>query len=593
MAKRKDLRMAKRKSMAKRKLITIDEPGYGEEEGPIDECFSCDGGCFIEGMCYHEDPQGNAATESLCSEYSGTWCGDSDGGGTLPPIPQTVCATDSDFMADSPIHGWCEMPQVAPSKDVCWHAGCSPYEMGEGEHGCWCEHQGPCEILGGVFQGNTCEQEMRYWEFEAMNAIVTSGTCVNVSTSWGEEIASAMKWLAQQCCQNYPATLCAPEATIVTPCKDEGDFESDTNMHGWCEYHTVPQREVCSGAACHFWEDEGSSSGYTSCHCETQDQCEAVGGRYKGYTCSDEATNWGEQGDLLRQAQDQGTCDGITMSWGETLEQWVRHPATQCCRSSPANACNPNARMMTPCKDDADFDPEATLHEWCEMSTQPSQELCEEARCNFWADEWNSGCHCDNEASCTSVNGTYKTQTCSSEANNWDGNIHAVLQDAHEAGTCDNQTFEWGESIPDWLRWKAEKCCRSYPATLCEPDAKTMHPCVSDEDYMPEAAVHEWCDYGSIVEPSHETCEDAGFCHCHKPDACAHFGGQPRSETCEHSAHHQEDIRGLLKQAHEKGSCDDLRTPWNESLADSVRHTARKCCASYPSTFCEEVLDGS
>jgi len=511
---------------------------------------------------------------------------------TLPPVTQAVCASEGDFMPDRAMSGWCDM-QTTPSRDECWNEGCMPYDAGEGAHFCYCMNKDPCEALGGVFEGPTCEEEMRYWEIEAMEAVAASGTCDNVSASWGGSIAEAMGWMAQQCCENYPATICDPEARLTMPCKDEGDFVPAAFVYGMCEYNTVPERGPCTEAGCSFWEDESINSTYRSCHCETQTQCDAVQGRFTGYTCAQQAGDhsMGQEGGLLRQAAEQGTCDGLELSWGETLENWVRHPATNCCISSPANVCNPNARLMTPCKDDADFDGEAALHEWCEMGTKPTREMCEDARCSYWSDEWNEECHCDNEAGCTQVYGTYRRQTCANEVHDWDGGIHASLQEAQDAGTCENQSLDWGETLPDFLRWPAEKCCRSYPATLCEPDAKIMHPCIHDEDFKPEANMNEWCDYGSIVEPAHETCEDAGFCHCHKPDACAHFGGQVRGETCEANAHQRGDIRQLLKEAHEKGNCEDLATPWGQPLVDEIRHTARKCCTSYPSTLCGELDD--
>jgi len=584
----------KKVALAQAKKLTKQGPAeYGDEDEPMDVCtvYACEGGCVLDGTCYREDPKGNPPTQILCDEYRGTWCGGSDGGDhTLPPVQQTVCATEADFIAANKMHGWCEFVAF-PTREMCWERGCSPYEMGEGQHGCHCEQQESCEALGGEFQGPTCEQEMRYWEVEAMNALADSGTCDGIVTSWQEPIASAMKWIARQCCANYPATVCNPEGRVTTTCKNTDDFTPDVLMHGWCEHNTVPERELCQEAGCHFWGDE--KSGQKSCHCENQPECDAVGGRYKGQTCLENAMDFGgQEAELLRQAEEQGSCAGLSTPWGESLEQWANGPSQKCCRSSPANICRPNARAMTPCKDDTDFDAEATLHEWCEFTQQPHQELCEQSGCSYWSDEWSQNCHCGREASCTTAGGTFRSNTCADDIGNWNGDIHAVLQEAHEAGTCEGRSTPWDESLPNFLRWPAQKCCRSYPATLCEPEAKIMHPCINDYDFMPENSLHEWCDYGSALEPSHETCEDAGFCHCHKPDACAHFGGQPHTETCGDSAIHQEDLRQEWLEAREQGTCENQMTSWGESLADATQHTARKCCASYPNTFCSADGDG-
>eukprot|EP00931_Biecheleriopsis_adriatica_P027333 TRINITY_DN1645_c0_g1_i3.p1 TRINITY_DN1645_c0_g1~~TRINITY_DN1645_c0_g1_i3.p1 ORF type:complete len:668 (-),score=145.59 TRINITY_DN1645_c0_g1_i3:64-1947(-) len=47
-------------------------------------CAECENGCIVDNACYMHDPEGNEATEPVCSQYSGLWCGDMEGGEESP-----------------------------------------------------------------------------------------------------------------------------------------------------------------------------------------------------------------------------------------------------------------------------------------------------------------------------------------------------------------------------------------------------------------------------------------------------------------------------------------------------------------------------
>jgi hypothetical protein len=190
---------------------------------------------------------------------------------------------------------------------------------------------------------------------------------------------------------------------------------------------------------------------------------------------------------------------------------------------------------MTPCKDDSDFMPDAAQDVWCEFrDAWPSAEACQQAGCHHYeetiGDNVEDRCWCEEAEPCGRLGGTFFTRTCGEMANDWSFE-HRVLQDAQASGTCDGATFPWGEPLDGWLRHHAEKCCASFPATLCNPEARVRTVCASQEDFMPDASAQEYCDYRG-QEPQHEACEAAGFCHCHREDACEFFGGSFERVTC-------------------------------------------------------------
>jgi len=253
---------------------------------------------------------------------------------TPAPTPHTICATYDDFLPDTQRQGQCEFETV-PTGENCWEQGCHP----SGDQ-CYCYKQEPCESLGGRFEGPTCQSELSDWQTVAMLEVEVSGTCENVTTSWGSPLARNMNYLAGTCCANYPATVCNPEAKFVSPCKNDDDFMPDAFMFGWCDFFETPDQQPCEAAGCTF--NNGSS--WTSCSCDTQTTCEAADGRYDGRTCQSDSPYWDEA--ILRQAQELGSCVGLATFWSLSMEDWVTSdwgPARTCCKSFPATICEPDA----------------------------------------------------------------------------------------------------------------------------------------------------------------------------------------------------------------------------------------------------------
>jgi hypothetical protein len=313
-------------------------------------------------------------------------------------------------------------------------------------------------------------------------------------------------------------------------------------------------------------------------------------------TCSEGITHIGEEERLaIEAAVRQGSCDDITLPWGESLEQWIDWPARQCCSSFPATACAPNAKLASVCMAETDFKESAVLHAWCEFhGVHISKETCAASGCSPWEHEFEGiieeGCYCEAKEPCENLNGTYYQETCGESASHYDVDTRSLLQQFSEGTSCDSSWMSWGELASNWVKGQADRCCESFPKTVCDPSAELLTPCVSSDDFNSSAVIHEWCDYfGS--EPSYEECEDLGFCHCHTERACTHFGGKFHQETCGEYMRHWDEGGHGLKMAKELGSCTGVTTMWGDPLQESMHHYASQCCMSFPATACGDGQD--
>lgn len=344
--------------------------------------------------------------------------------------------------------------------------GCHAWDE-NGESRCHCQEEKACTALGGRFHTNTCGEELNHWDEGgvSLKKAEKAGTCDKVRTTWGEPLERAAKHLAQKCCKSFPKSICNPEGEVHTPCVDQGDFDPDAVANQWCNLrHANPSKDACKEEGCHTWDENG----VTRCHCEEEDACKTLGGKFNKQTCGQELNHWDEGGVSLRKAKKKGTCDKVRTSWGESLERASKHLAQKCCKSFPRSLCNPEGTIPHPCTSQDQFDPDATMNEWCHL-TKHDKKKCDEAKCQFWPGELENGhCYCSDEDSCKKAKGKWKRHSCLREMLNFDDGGKS-LKAAKKQGKCDGIKTEWMEPLHDAVRWRASKCCKNAPKSICDP----------------------------------------------------------------------------------------------------------------------------
>ena len=221
-----------------------------------------------------------------------------------------------------------------------------------------------------------------------------------------------------------------------------------------------------------------------------QESCAAVGGSWTQRTCEVEVGEfWDSQTHLHVQMAASDGCEDVDLR-GQSMKDMLRYPASKCCASYPASVCDPTAKKMTPCKDEADFMPAQPLHEWCDFhGSYPDEDTCRAHGCNAYSD----GCSCDTSEKCLAVGAEWKVSTCETDIGHWSPEQHRALQEARQNGTCGVHTM-FGD-LTGMINYPAEKCCASFPATLCDPTARLMTPCKDDADYTPDKEMWAHCDF--------------------------------------------------------------------------------------------------
>jgi len=677
---------------------------------PVSNCGTCSGGCIVHGQCHHRDPTGATATEPVCAQYRGTWCPGTPPATAPAPVPAPVslspvtpcssqqdlmsdallyvvcnfnsppdpqimaaascsshqgtvicdhdsacealggqatritcsdslstcdevcqslrranttgscdgiwtsygpelkdvvdwaarkccrnypatacepwrasvhfCKNASDFLPSDTAHSWCEFRAGFPAHAECVAAGCHPH-MEEGREACHCQEEAACTHLNGTMESLTCTEEADHWSREpSIYRAMEQGSCANLFTSWGEPLEQAVRHLARNCCASFPASICDPGAVLMTPCKETGDFIPDGIASEWCEMHGRHVSEAkCQQAGCR--PEYGHD--HMHCACNGPTTCSAAGGHWRHETCQDEIMHWDEGGRSLRQAAP-GACEAIHTSWGEELEQALRHRARNCCRSYPATFCNPTAEPLTPCADTDDMMSDVVLHQHCDFGRPMlNRTACLAARCRFHDHDAHSSCDCPTQASCEQAGGTFRSRTCGAEFREmWDRGLSRAI----EQRDCTGVTMDWGEDVSQWVVHAAERCCSSFPASICNPNATVMHPCASEAAFNASAVMDQWCDYYGH-DPDRQDCERAGFCDCHKRDACEHFGGIYHERVCGAAMVHWDQGGQGLRRAHDMGTCEGVTTDWGESLTQALHHPASRCCTDFPKTACQ------
>ena len=216
---------------------------------------------------------------------------------------------------------------------------------------CWEE---TCLALGGRWQHSTCAEDLRErdpaWH-EAVRLASQNGSCSETRVD-GQKVVDVINWRSRMCCASYPANACYPRARKMKPCKNEADFKPEMVIHEYCTLDTSPDADACVNHNCD-WNEE-----HRHCHCDSQGSCLALGGRWHRSTCAEDLRErdpaWHE---AVRLASQNGSCSETRVD-GQKVVDVINWRSRMCCASYPANACYPRARKMTPCKNEADFQPE-------------------------------------------------------------------------------------------------------------------------------------------------------------------------------------------------------------------------------------------
>ncbi|CAE7698191.1 unnamed protein product [Symbiodinium pilosum] len=193
-----------------------------------------------------------------------------------------------------------------------------------------------------------------------------------------------------------------------------------------------------------------------------------MAGRWISTTCANHLSvqdaMWHE---AVQSAHGNGSCSVDTLQ----RISWSR----QCCKSYPANACNKVAKRMTPCRDEADFQPGKIRQNYCVLFDQPENASCTRHGCR-----WNNArCDCSDQEGCASLAGRWISNTCADYLSEQGAAWHKAVQLAHGNGSCSVDTLQH-------ISWSQE-CCKSYPANACYKTLKRMTPCRDEADFRPDA----------------------------------------------------------------------------------------------------------
>eukprot|EP00435_Cladocopium_sp_Y103_P046734 s1155_g13.t1 len=433
----------------------------------------------------------------------------------------------------------------------------------------------------------TCKETLMSWWDEYTLLVNASKTgCDGVQTSWGEPLVDWIVHPAKQCCRSKPATICEPDLKPMTPCKDESDFQPEKILSMWCELSAQIPAADCGAFGC------ASHGDY--CYCETATSCEAAGGKWMTTTCRDDFL--GSQDRVLIKALNaaaNGTnCNDLDVH-GASLTDSISWSAQTCCSSWPASICKKDAKRMTPCKSTSDFNADKVMWAYCDFysngATMPNASTCQ-AQDGCRGDEhW---CDCSDQSSCEAVGGTWHSQTCLKEIDQWSPEHHEALQAAEADGTCSGHLLHGHTKLEDLTQWPAQTCCSSYPQTVCFPDVEKMTPCTHKTDFLETKTVHSWCDL--YPAPSEAVCvaqnctyHNEWYCECSTEASCVGAGGRFHSSNCtSETSWWSPEVHKALKEAQDKGTCADVQAGWG-SLEQVISWPGGFCCDS-GKTMCED-----
>ncbi|CAK9077889.1 Uncharacterized protein SCF082_LOCUS37334, partial [Durusdinium trenchii] len=484
---------------------------------------------------------------------------------TTTPIPTTTtttpnitvrdihpCVSWDDFMPEKKMndYGWCDASNVNISESTCVDAGCYAYGYPDYPY-CSCPDEATCHAVGLSFIYHTCEREMGWYTTGEYSGLIMAAhaqhSCAGLETSWHQNIADVIEWPARMCCKSWPKKLCDSTAVLATPCKDPADFMEDRLFDP------------------------------TSTYSSTE-------------TCGQRLKNWWSEYTAMENATKAGSCDGISLSWGEELKTWVTYPAQQCCQSSPATLCKPHLRNVSMCAAESDFRPQQPISEHCALPGDPPADSCTAAGCTVHG----THCHCETASGCQAVNGTWHVFTCQSFADGYLTDMHALealIKVADGQATCE-ETDVHGQNVLDYIAPYVQKCCSSFPKSICDKTAQKMSYCKGPGSFKPNGVLYGYCHLPPAI--TEESCKQpglscgfshSGHCWCEERASCETLGGLWEETTCgEEVDRWSVQTHAVLQEASASEDCSavpfDQMYDWLNGM--------EKCCSDWPANLCDK-----
>lgn len=497
-------------------------------------------------------PSGEAVTESICTEHHGKFCA-----GESRPTPSC-----DECVGGCIAHGQCHHQTPGPDGQTISEEMCTSHGFKFCPHTC-----SSADCAGGCLVHGRCV-------YDAPDlSPATPELCSTVGFTW--------------CSGERPEN---PKFDLSIACTSEDSFLAEATMTSFCMLKTQPDPETCGQAGCHPYEEMGE----TKCHCTDEPSCTALQGQHMDVKCGFDAKYWGEA-DLIKRARKTGTCD-IPGKHGGNIGQEVNHRAEKCCKDFPKTVCNPTGERFTPCGTEDDFDEDAIAHTWCDFGRKhPSPVECRASGCHTYDENGEPRCHCQDEAGCKVLGGEFHTQNCGHEILHWDEGGRS-FKEAKKKGSCDGVHTSWGEPMERASRWLAQKCCKSFPKSICNPEGTVNHVCATEDDFDPDADLHGWCDFNGLP-PGQEECAAKGcyphshdgndHCHCGTESACSagKTKGVFKTTKCGEEMLNW-DQGPAIKKARKQGNCDGVETSWGEPLERNIHHTVSRCCRRPPASVC-------
>ncbi|CAE7797059.1 unnamed protein product [Symbiodinium sp. CCMP2592] len=443
-----------------------------------------------------------------------------------------------------------------------------------------------CVAAGFQWHTKTCQEELSEMSSEWHLALKKASEQSSCSTDFfhGQALDQMISASSKKCCASSPGNACHKDLQQMTPCKDHADFLPNNSM-GWtaCKFsHDV----VASCEALHgfYWAETGLC--YIGQDQTQKANCVANGGSLYEHTCGDEIASWEPQYHFLVHLAKETDCDNVQVH-GQGMKDALNYPAKMCCASFPGSLCSPLAKKMTPCKDDADFQPDRPFAEWCEFHGHtPQTDACHAHGCSTHG----GGCDCHAKANCEAAGGTWKVETCGMEIQNWEPAFHMALQEADSLGSCTAHSYV---DLPSLIQHPAEKCCASYPATLCDKTARKMMPCAHPWHFQADKVMWSWCHIegpvnATLCNAQADCYGDHDWCHCEAQASCEAMGGTWNAQTCAKEVEQwRPEQHRLLQNIEDEGSSCEGKEVDGMRAQDFTTWPARMCCTSWPQSICE------
>lgn len=247
---------------------------------------------------------------------------------------------------------------------------------------------------------------------------------------------------------------------------------STTPFFGFCDVPSPSKNDqgACVEKECHFMEGLG-------CACQTKTLCEGALGTWTEFKCKDMLAFLDIEENVTKVLGGE-TCDQFEFSLGNypghdsdafsgDLRLAVSFLAGSCCSNAPADLCQKDAKLLSPCAAEADFEGESMAPSTCIPFGQHTT-----------------------EEECAAVGGEFVRKTCKEEASSFASWLYLPLAEAHEAGSCGNLSVDPRGELTRQVDRYARSCCSTFPATLCrEVGDWTASQCASPDRFKPDAVI--------------------------------------------------------------------------------------------------------